>query len=101
MDLALAGISAAFFIRVMILENRNALLDLILPFMITCFIAIVFVINKKSKSFAKYFHAIVTPLVGLLTAQKTLTQNREHFYINESFASWLLLMIFGGFSSSM
>jgi hypothetical protein len=85
----------------MVLESKNALLDIILPFTILVFISIIYVINKQSKSFVKFFHVAVVPFVGVLTAKKTLSQNLEQHYINESFASWLVLMIFGGFSSSM
>mmetsp|Transcript_17018 Transcript_17018/g.26273 ORF Transcript_17018/g.26273 Transcript_17018/m.26273 type:complete len:115 (-) Transcript_17018:3259-3603(-) len=46
-----------------------------------------------------YFHKFVIPIVGLLSARKTISQNKEHFYLNESFASWLIMVIFAGFSS--
>jgi hypothetical protein len=85
----------------MVLESKNALLDLILPFTILAFITLIYVINKQSKQFVKFFHVIVIPLVGVLTAKKTISQDIDQHYINESFASWLVLMIFGGFSSSM
>jgi phosphate starvation-inducible membrane PsiE len=49
--LALAGVSGAFFIRIMILESKNALLDLILPFAILALIALIYLINKQSRTF--------------------------------------------------
>jgi len=48
-----------------------------------------------------YFHVVAVPLVGLLTARKTISQNAQRFYLNESFATWLIMMMFGGFSSTM
>ena len=48
-----------------------------------------------------YFHVIVVPVVALLTAKKTIAQNDTKFFLNESFASWLIMMIYGGFSSTM
>ena len=48
-----------------------------------------------------YFQITAIPLVGMLTAKKTLVQNDIHFYLNESFASWLIMIMFGGLSSTM
>lgn len=48
-----------------------------------------------------YFHILFIPIVGILTAKKTIAQDTDHFYLNESFASWLLMILLGGFSSSM
>jgi hypothetical protein len=48
-----------------------------------------------------YFHLVVVPLVGLLTAKKSISQNIDKFYLNESFASWLVMLIFGGFACPM
>ena len=49
LDMALAGISSAFFLRIMVLESKNALLDLILPFTILAFISFIYLVNKQSK----------------------------------------------------
>lgn len=99
--MALTGISAAFMIRVVLLESRNTILDLILPFTIFFVIAILYFVNQRTSKVKHYFHAVVVPLVGLLSARKTMSQNREHFYLNESFASWLVMILFGSFSSVM
>jgi len=48
LDVALTGISAAFLIRVVLLESRNTILDLVLPFTIFSLIAILYFVNKKS-----------------------------------------------------
>ena len=45
-DMALTGISAAFVYRMIILQSRNALLDLILPFVIFLFIAILYQVHR-------------------------------------------------------
>jgi tellurite resistance protein TehA-like permease len=100
-DVALTGISAAFVLRLLILESKNAILDLILPFVILSFISLLFFINRRTDKVKHYFHGIVVPIVGLLSARKTISQNKEHFYLNESFASWLIMMMFGGFASTM
>ena len=101
LDVALTGISSAFFLRVIILESKNYYLDLILPFLIMVLILALWVTNKRWKELKHYFHAVVVPIVGLLTARKTIAQNNERFYLNESFASWLIMMMFGGFASTM
>lgn len=101
LDVALTGISSAFFLRVIILESKNYYLDLILPFLIMVLILALWVTNKRWKELKHYFHALVVPIVGLLTARKTIAQNNERFYLNESFASWLIMMMFGGFASTM
>ena len=73
LDVALTGISAAFLMRVVILESKNTILDLILPFIIFLLIAILYIINKRTTSLKHYFHVVVIPLVGLLTARKTIS----------------------------
>jgi len=83
------------------LESKNPILDLILPFVIWSLIATLYFINKRSTSLKHYFHIFVIPVVGLLTARKTISQNSSHFYLNESFASWLIMMMYGGFSATM
>ena len=47
-----------------------------------------------------FFHIVAIPMVGLLTAKKSIARNPDKFYLNESFATWLVMMIFGGFSST-
>jgi len=47
-----------------------------------------------------YFHGVVVPIVGVLSAHKTISQNSKQFYLNESFASWLTMLVFAGFSST-
>jgi hypothetical protein len=46
--MALAGITVAFVFRILILRSSNAILDLILPFIIMMFIALVYYINKNA-----------------------------------------------------
>ena len=72
MDVALAGISLAFLIRVVVLESKKTILDLVLPFTIFLVLGILYFLNKKTTAIKHYFHTVVVPLVGLLTAKKTL-----------------------------
>ena len=72
LEVALAGISTAFLLRVLILEIKNTILDLILPFTIFMLISILYMINKNSSVLKHYFHISVIPMVGLLTAKKTI-----------------------------
>jgi hypothetical protein len=97
--MALGGIIVAFVFRILILRSSNAILDLILPFVIMMFITLLYYINKNTNQMKHYFHIICIPLVGLLTARKTVSQDAYRFFLNESFASWLIMMIFGSFSS--
>jgi hypothetical protein len=73
--------------------------------MIFFLIAILYFVNKRTKtpnSYLKhYFHILLIPAVCLLTARKTIAQNGQRFYLNESFASWLIMMVFGGIASTM
>jgi len=48
LEVAIIGISAAFLLRVVILDRKNLILDLILPFVIWTFVAILYIINKKT-----------------------------------------------------
>ena len=98
--MALTGISAAFILRIIILESKDIILDIVLPFTIFAFISGMYLINKRTKSMKHYFHRFVIPIVGVLSARKTISQNKDHFYLNESFASWLIMVIFAGFSST-
>jgi hypothetical protein len=73
LDVALAGISAALLFRVFILENKNTFLDLILPLTIFLLIFILYMINKNTKFLKHYFHIMVIPMIGYLTARKTIS----------------------------
>jgi hypothetical protein len=69
--------------------------------MIFFLIAILYFVNKRTKTPKHYFHILLIPAVCLLTARKTIAQNDQRFYLNESFASWLIMMVFGGIASTM
>lgn len=73
LDVALTGISAAFLVRVVVLESRNTILDLILPFVIFLLIAALYILNKRTTSLKHWFHIAVIPIVGLLTARKSIS----------------------------
>lgn len=69
--------------------------------MIFFLIAILYFVNKRTKTPKHYFHNLLIPAVCLLTARKTIAQNDQRFYLNESFASWLIMMVFTGIASTM
>lgn len=50
LDVSLTGILTAFMIRIVLLRSYNAILDLILPFVILLFITVVYVWNKYYKN---------------------------------------------------
>lgn len=101
-EMAIRGITIALLYRLVVLQKaKNVNLDLFLPIGIFLVILIAYYINKQTSWMKHYFHILFIPIVGMLTAKKTIAQNTDHFYLNESFASWLLMMLLGGFSSSM
>jgi hypothetical protein len=87
--------------RIVMFTNDNAVLDLKLPGCIFLFMLIMHVINKNTSQMKHYFHIFAIPIVGILTACKSIFQNKTEFYLNESFATWMIMMIFGGFSSTL
>ena len=58
-------------------------------------------INLRTNYMKQCFHMVCIPTVGILTAFKTIAQNKKYFYLNESFASWILMMLLGAFSSKL
>lgn len=101
LDFALAGIVVAFLGRTMLLEIKNPILDLVLPFAIFSFIAVLYMINKKTGLVKTYFHAVAIPLIGILSARKAISQHSDRFFLNESFASWMIMLFYGSFASPM
>ena len=75
MDVAITGITIAFMLRVVMLKSQNTVLDLVLPFVIFSFIAFVYYVNKVSSHVKHFFHPFVIPIVGVLSARKTMSQN--------------------------
>lgn len=80
---------------------NKTMLDIVLPFAIFSFIAIIYILNKQTTVVKNYFHALVIPLVGLLSARKSISQNDQHYYINGSFASWLVMIVYTSFISPL
>ena len=99
-DMALLGISMAFLFRIIFLWQIDAMLDLILPFIIFCFVGFLYWVNSRTSQMKHYFHICAIPAVGALTLMKSIKQNSVRFYLNESFASWFVMMIYGSFSST-
>ena len=44
---------------------------------------------------------ILIPAVILIVAQKTISQSPDLYHLNESFVSWLIMLIFLGFISPL
>ena len=100
LDASLAGILTAFMARIVLLKSYNAILDLILPFVILLFIGLLYGWNMYYHNLKRYFHGFAVPAIGLLTVRKSVSQGTEMFYLNESFASWLIVVLIGSFISS-
>jgi hypothetical protein len=45
----------------------------------------------------KYLLSILVPLVVLVVAQKTISHSPDKYYLNESFLSWMILVIYLAF----
>lgn len=102
MDTSIMGISLAFMFRVVFMNINKTVLDIVLPFCIFSFILIVYWLNKIMGSVVKrYFHAFFIPMVGILTARKSISQNENDFYLNPSFASWIVIVIYASFISPL
>lgn len=99
MDVAITGITVAFMLRVVMLKSQNTVLDLVLPFVIFFFIAVIYYVNKVSTLVKHFFHPFVIPAVGFLSARKTISQHDERYFMNESFASWTIMVLVASFSS--
>ena len=98
--MTIVGIVSVFLFRVVCLEARNTLNDLILPFAIFMLIAILYFANKRTISMKHYFNVLLIPGAGLLSAGKSIAQNPKNFYLNESFATWLICVLFSGIAST-
>ena len=73
LDVALVGIIFAFGYRMLFLQSVNTSLDLILPFVIMMLISFLYQFNKRSPQLKHYFHVLVIPLVGMLSAKKSIS----------------------------
>ena len=83
------------------LEPKTKDQDIIVPSLILLIGAILYELNRKTKFIKLYFHVLVIPVASYFTAMESIHQNKSEFYLNPSFPSWILLMLFGSFSSSM
>ena len=95
LDVSLAGILTVFMTRIVLLQSYNAILDLILPFVILMFITLLYIWNMYYHNLKRYFHVFAVPAIGMLTVVKSISQPSERFYLNESFASWLIVVLIG------
>lgn len=100
LDMAIVGIVTVFLFRVVCIETKNTLNDLILPFSIFMLIAMLYFGNKRTTVMKHYFNVFLIPGAGLLSAFKSIAQNPSKFYLNESFATWLICVLFSGIAST-
>ncbi|TNV86645.1 hypothetical protein FGO68_gene11630 [Halteria grandinella] len=89
------------FLRVFVLEFVNIMHSLALP---TFLVLLFFFFKEKNKTMSslnQYLLQILVPLVVLIVAQKTISQSPDTYHLNESFLSWLVLVIFLGVISPL
>jgi hypothetical protein len=63
-------------------------------------IILAYYLNKNTTQIKHYFHIIVVPVLGFLSVRKTISYDSNRFVLNESFVSWLIIMMLGSFSST-
>jgi hypothetical protein len=57
--------------------------------------------NKQMANLNKYLLSILVPFVVLVTAQKTISLSPDKYFLNESFLSWMILVIYLAFISPL
>jgi len=57
--------------------------------------------NKQMANLNKYLLSILVPFVALVTAQKTISLSPDKYFLNESFLSLMILMIYLAFISPL
>lgn len=92
----LISLSILMFLRIFILEFVNIVHSFGLPF---CLVLLFYYFNERNKvmkNLNAYLLTILVPLVVLIVAQKTITQSPDIYHLNESFLSWMILLIYLG-----
>lgn len=94
LEFCFIALCVLLFLRVFVLEYVNVMHSLALP----SFLVLLFYCfkekNKEMENLNIYLLAILLPLVILIVAEKTISQSPEHYSLNESFLSWLVLAIY-------
>ena len=75
--------------------------SLILPTMLVTMFYYFKVKNKQMANLNKYLLSILVPFVALVTAQKTISLSPDKYFLNESFLSLMILMIYLAFISPL
>lgn len=97
---SLVSLCILLFLRIFVLEFISIIHNFGLP---ACLVALFYYFNEKNRSsmanLNKYLLTILVPLVVLIVAQKTISGDSEKYHLNESFLSWMILLIYlGGIS---
>lgn len=71
--MSFVGIVMVFCGRILFLRIRDPMLDFILPLAILVVVCGVYYVSKKTTQMKYYFHVCVIPVVGLLSAKKSVT----------------------------
>ena len=96
LDICISGQFIVLISRIVFMNNPDkSTLDVVLPFTIFMLIASVFALNKqKADIIHNYFLSLISPIIGVLVVFKTINQNSEQFYLNESFVTWQVMNIY-------
>jgi hypothetical protein len=90
----LVSLCILLFLRVFILEFVNITHSIALP----TFLVVLFWLfregNRRLANLNVWLLAVLSPLVVLIVAQKTISQSPAVYHLNESFLSWLVLLIY-------
>ena len=95
------NLSLLLFLRVFVLQFVNIMHSLILPTLLVTMFYYFKVKNKLMANLNKYLLSILVPLVVLVVAQKTISHSPDKYYLNESFLSWMILVIYLAFISPL
>lgn len=82
------------FLRIFILEFVNIMHSIILPTLLVLLFLFFKEMNNTMVNLNIYMLTILVPIVVLVVAQKTISQSPDVYYMNESFISWLVLVIY-------
>ena len=90
----LISLSILLFLRVFVLEFVNIVHSCALPI---CLVLLFWFFNERNEeanNLNVYLLIILVPSVVLIVAQKTISQSPALYHLNESFLSWLILLIY-------
>ena len=101
LQLSLMNLSLLLFMRIFVFQFVNIIHSYCLPACLVFLFWYFNELNKKQANLNTYMLTILIPVVVLIVAQKTISQSPELYHLNESFVSWLIMLIFLGFISPL